>query len=200
MGQHSFLTTSLARELVPDWLHQLDSISQYVDDIAHDEDTNENDTGEREEWMYLADLNLQNNTSVNKVSLYPKGFWDRDASNYSTQEIGEMPYWINNQKSTFNLDIRQQTKTIDIDTLNHAQLVAYNIVKDHFSQDVDKPLLMIITGIAGSGKSYVIDAIKCLLKQQCRICSFVGIAAFNVGGTTLHCLLQLPIRGEKMAH
>lgn len=80
---HSFLTTSLARELVPDWLHQLDSISQYVDDIAHDEDTNENDTGEREEWMYLADLNFQNNTSVNKVSLYPKGFWDRDASNYS---------------------------------------------------------------------------------------------------------------------
>lgn len=55
---------------------------------------------------------------------------------------------------------------------------------------------MIITGIAGSGKSYVIDAIKCLLKQQCRICSFVGIAAFNVSGTTLHCLLQLPVRGK----
>ena len=49
----------------------------------------------------------------------------------------------------------------------------------------------------GSGKSYVIDAIKNLLKERCRVCSFFGIAAFNVNGKTLHSLLQLPIKGKR---
>ena len=56
---------------------------------------------------------------------------------------------------------------------------------------------MIITGLAGPGKSYVIDAIKSLLKETCEACAFFGIAAFNVRGTTLHFPLQLPIRGKK---
>lgn len=58
---------------------------------------------------------------------------------------------------------------------------------------------MIIMGLAGSGKSYVINALTSLLKEACRVCAFFGIAANNVGGNTLHSLLQLhvPIRGNK---
>lgn len=194
---HSFLTTTRAQNLVPNWLHQLDLISQYFNEIDKEEHADENETGEREEWMYLANLYLENKSPSNEASPFPKGFWERDASKYSMQEIGEMPHWINDQKSSFNLERRQKKQIVDIDTLNHAQHIAYDIVKDHFLHGNDKPLLMIITGLAGSGKSYVIDAIKCLLEQQCRICSFFGIAAFNVSGTTLHSLLQLPIRGKR---
>ena len=56
------------------------------------------------------------------------------------------------------------------------------------------PLLLIITGLAGSGKSYVIDALKNLLQNSCKVCAYFGIAAFNVKGQTIHSLLQLPIR------
>ena len=56
---------------------------------------------------------------------------------------------------------------------------------------------MILMVLAGSGKSYVIDALKHLLKQTSRVCAFFGIAAYNVVGNTLHSLLQLPIKGKK---
>ena len=45
---HRFLTTTEAKQLVPNWSLQFDSISQYAE--------HESDTGEREEWMYLAEL------------------------------------------------------------------------------------------------------------------------------------------------
>ena len=56
---------------------------------------------------------------------------------------------------------------------------------------------MMIIGLAGSGKSYVIDAIRGLLKNSCNVSAYFGIAAFNGNGTTLHSLLQLPIRAKR---
>ena len=56
---------------------------------------------------------------------------------------------------------------------------------------------MILTGLGGSGKSFVIQAVTNLLNEQCKVCAYFGIAAFNIKGTTLHSLLQLPRRGKK---
>ena len=54
---------------------------------------------------------------------------------------------------------------------------------------------MIINGLAGSGKIFVIDTIRSLLKQYSLVTYFFGgIASFNVKGKTLHSLLCLPIR------
>ena len=69
------------------------------------------------------------------------------------------------------------------------------IVSNHF-ETPDKQLLMMITGLAGSGKSYVINSIRSLLREVCLITAYFGIAAFNVKGKTLHSILQLPIRGK----
>ena len=54
---------------------------------------------------------------------------------------------------------------------------------------------MMITGLGGSSKSFVIQALSQLLHTKCRVCAFFGIAAFNIKGKTLHSLLQLPIKG-----
>ena len=56
---------------------------------------------------------------------------------------------------------------------------------------------MIITGLGGYGKRFVIQAVTNLLKEQCKICAYFGIAAFNIKGSTLHSLLQLPTRSKK---
>ena len=84
-----------------------------------------------------------------------------------------------------------------MNTFNEAQTVSYKIVFDHYIQACQQPLLLITTGLAGSGKSYVIDALKNLLQEKCKVCAYFGIAAFNVAGQTIHSFLQLPIKGKK---
>uniref|UniRef100_A0A1X7SQG3 ATP-dependent DNA helicase n=1 Tax=Amphimedon queenslandica TaxID=400682 RepID=A0A1X7SQG3_AMPQE len=68
-----------------------------------------------------------------------------------------------------------------------------------------KPLRMFISGVGGTGKSLLIEAIKCLVDDiwhpksgeiMCAIVAPTGIAAFNVGGLTIHRLFQLPIEHE----
>ena len=107
-----------------------------------------------------------------------------------------MPTWIEQQKESFILP-KGSNRDIDINTFNEAQEVSYKIVFDHFMQKDDTPLLLIITGLAGSGKSYVIDAMKNLLKEKCKVYAYFGIAAFNVKGQMLHSVFQLPIKGKR---
>uniref|UniRef100_A0A1X7VG67 ATP-dependent DNA helicase n=1 Tax=Amphimedon queenslandica TaxID=400682 RepID=A0A1X7VG67_AMPQE len=68
-----------------------------------------------------------------------------------------------------------------------------------------KLLRMFISGVGGTGKSFLIEAIKCLVDDiwhpksgeiMCAIVAPTGIAAFNVGGLTIHRLFQLPIEHE----
>ena len=89
---------------------------------------------------------------------------------------------------------------VEINKMNYNQRVAFNIIKDHFLGSTNDQLFMILTGLGGSGKSFVIQAVTNLLNEQCKVCAYFGIAAFNIKGTTLHSLLQLPIRGKKMDH
>uniref|UniRef100_A0A1X7VHD7 ATP-dependent DNA helicase n=1 Tax=Amphimedon queenslandica TaxID=400682 RepID=A0A1X7VHD7_AMPQE len=68
-----------------------------------------------------------------------------------------------------------------------------------------KPLRMFISGVGGTGKSFFIEAIKCQVDDiwhpksgeiMCAIVAPTGVAAFNVGGLTIHRLFQLPIEHE----
>lgn len=67
------------------------SISEYVQ-LSDTDDVSLNKTGEREEWMYLADLNFKNNEKSDKSSSYPEGYWELDRLNYNPEQIGDMPY------------------------------------------------------------------------------------------------------------
>ena len=63
---------------------------------------------------------------------------------------------------------RRQQQTVDPARLNRQQMLAYNILASHHaalnSATLPEPL---ITGTAGSGKSYLINAIKALLGDTC---------------------------------
>ena len=56
-----------------------------------------------------------------------------------------------------------------------------------------------INGVAGTGKSYLINAIRTLLQSKCAVTATTGKAAYNIRGVTVHSLLKLPIgsRGNK---
>ena len=50
---------------------------------------------------------------------------------------------------------------------------------------------MIVCGSAGTGKSYLINCIKEMLGSECILAAPTGVAAFNIGGQTLHSLLRI---------
>ena len=63
-----------------------------------------------------------------------------------------------------------------------------------------KPLRMFVSGVGGTGKSFLIETIKALVYSLwsldgllCAVAAPTGLAAFNVGGITIHRLFQLPI-------
>ena len=83
-----------------------------------------------------------------------------------------------------------------ISLLSDKQRLDYNAVSDHYQQKQSSQLKLIITGQGGSGKSYVINALKGLLKEEFVVTSYFEIVLFSVGGVTFHSLLELPINGK----
>ena len=55
---------------------------------------------------------------------------------------------------------------------------------------------MIVTGTAGTGKSYLIHCLRPLQQHQVMVAAPTGVAAINIDGRILHSLLRLPTRGE----
>lgn len=99
----SFLETPEAKTLVPNWSVQLDSVSQFIENIVDEHENSQSESGEREEWMYLAELKL--NTDSNKstqTSDLPAAYWQNDRLKYTLQQTGDMPYWIATQKKNFH--------------------------------------------------------------------------------------------------
>ena len=74
-------------------------------------------------------------------------------------------------------------------------------LKSHFDDTSPErePLCLIINGVAGTSKSYLINAIRNLLQSKCAVTATTGKAAYNIRGVTVHSLLKLPIgsRGNK---
>ena len=69
-----------------------------------------------------------------------------------------------------------------------------------------KPLHMFVSGVGGTGKSFLIETIRSQVKEiwkdhagddtTCAVAAPTGLAAYNVGGVTVHRLFQLPIEHE----
>ena len=82
------------------------------------------------------------------------------------------------------------------ENLQGKQLQVYNIVQTHYESSNPPPLHMIVSGTAGTGKSYLIHCLRLLLNKQLCVTAPTGVAAFNVEGHTLHSIFALPTRGE----
>lgn len=103
-----------------------------------------------------------------------------------------MPRWITSKKQTF---VRQvQNHNIDISTFSTMQSRAFHLVQKHFQNPHPQaPLHLIINGEAGTGKSYLINALHNFLGQSCIVTATTGKASFNIDAITIHSLLNLPV-------
>ena len=190
---HEFLQTPYGQANVPDWLDKLQTVIQSQE--PEDEPSEEQEVT-REEWMILSNLNTPfDNSEQTPDSTYD---WHLDRANYSEQQIKEMPTWIKTNKDQYT--INEQYDVVDINSFSEMQKLAYDIVKFHFndSSSQKEQLCLIINGVAGTGKSYLINAIRNLLQSRCAITATTGKAAYNIKGITVHSLLKLPIGSRGM--
>ena len=101
-------------------------------------------------------------------------------------------------------------------SLNADQVRIFECMRRHFEHQVQhenetckcddfKPLSIFVSGVCETVKSYLINTIRALVSEiwndnnkslLCAVTAPTGLAAFNVGGVTIHRLLQLPIEHE----
>ena len=120
--------------------------------------------------------------------------WTAAAKQYDN--LKEMPSFVVQQRQ---LDEHISAKKVSVNPskLQGKQLEAFNVVKGHCSsQDQQPPWKMIVSGTAGTGKSYLIWCLQELLGDQLCMMAPTGAAAYNVHGHTLHSLLSIPVRGD----
>ena len=106
-----------------------------------------------------------------------------------------------------------------VSSLNADQARIFDQVKRHLEHQAQhendmckcshfRPLHMFVSGVGGTGKSFLIKTIHSLVLQiwhkktdslLCAVTAPTGLAAFNIGGVTIHRLLQLPIEHEGKA-
>lgn len=78
--------------------------------------------------------------------------------------------------------------------LNDAQRRAFDFVAANFASSPAEQLLLLVVGTAGTGKSFLIDALVHHMGKSVAVCAPTGAAADNVGGATLHSYLRLGIK------
>ena len=120
--------------------------------------------------------------------------YDWSASSSAYPNLEELPTFLTRQRQ--QIPQRSFTTTANPSHLQGKQLQAYELVQQHMEGDNSNPLHLIVSGTAGTGKSYLIHCLRLLLKDKVRVVAPTGVAAFNVDGNTLHSLLSLPTKGE----
>ncbi|XP_066921730.1 uncharacterized protein [Clytia hemisphaerica] len=176
---NEFLQTDLGQSVVPNWRREFNNAELYFERSETDE-FEENVEGEREEWMHLADL-CANNNEINQdePSHNDLEYWQSCRNNYTEEQIGNMVSWLDKRKAEMSENPVEQVFELKVDSLNESQRKAFDILLDHDMNQRDQ-LFMMITGLAGSGKSYLINNIRALLKEKCIVSAYFGIAAFNI--------------------
>lgn len=155
---HIFLQTDNGREQIPHFAQEIQLAEQYLADEELDtEELQQSHHETQDDWMALCQLNpifaqaLQENHNA---------YWRR--SNLPQSLLQECPKWITTQRHLMNSNAdfqwHRQLPPVDTASLNVKQRYVYDLVQSHYSQCLSghtrNPLLIIVSGTAGTGKSY----------------------------------------------
>jgi hypothetical protein len=106
-------------------------------------------------------------------------------------------------------NIEEENESIEYQDLNKNQKKVFNRIEAHYNKiltrDQIKPLKILVMGTTGTGKLYLIRAIKGRLRRMAGIGSKTpvlviaptGVAAFNINGSMIHLTLSIPILTDK---
>jgi len=118
--------------------------------------------------------------------------------------------WINDprQRYTDLVDIdtylssnsriaEERNVLVDYQTLNDNQKIVFKRIESHYhdvlEEHQDEPLRIIVMETTGTGKTYLIEAIRSRLREMAgrfkspvAVLAATGVAAFNIDGITIH--------------
>ena len=117
----------------------------------------------------------------------------RSAARYTQQEITDSAQW--QARASQEDSVVEPPAEVDLAALNEGQRRVFDTVTAHAAkqkQEVTQPLLAMVCGTAGSGKTFLIRAIKQQLGEACLVLAPTGVAADNIGGRTYHSVLPMP--------
>ncbi|XP_057872225.2 uncharacterized protein LOC131078521 [Cryptomeria japonica] len=180
------------------------------DDNIELSETEENDTRQEEttknKWEIISRLHHGQLMQTLEFEMLSRRYLDKE-TNWSTDYEGEeytdkaMNFiaTIKNIGSPIHDDIPQ---IVNYHNLSNQQEQALNIIISHYLiYGTKPPLFMIIQGMAGTGKSNLIGTINEALKNASMpnrspllVLVPTGVAAFNIGASTIHSRLRIPIR------
>ena len=196
-----FLTTHGARERIPNFLQELHLAQQRLADEDSDDEDPSQPTEFQDEWMLLCQQTPRFadhlSDQVNDID------WEEGAHGFSADLLRNCPTWITSQRrlseSSQWAGVRhRQLPEVDISTLDSKQRCAYDFIQSYHTQfmsaDIVDPIRMIVSGTAGTGKTYLITAIANLLQEACTLTGTTGMASFLICGKTVHSDLNLPVR------
>ena len=162
-----------------------------------------------EEWMLLCRLNERFEEQSSPSSNDAEHDWSSGACNLPPGLLRACPQWIASQRKMQEdcCENRVHPKSgasVDISRLNSSQRLAYDIIQQHHqalhaeeTAATVAPLRMIISGTAGTEKSYLFGAIAQVLQEECLLTGTTGMAGFNIHGCTFHSAYQLPVHASK---
>jgi hypothetical protein len=105
----------------------------------------------------------------------------RSAEAYSADLIGSAARW---STSVAKSAVAPKPVQVDASKLNAGQAFIHRVVADHQarrSRGPVAPLRMLVCGTAGSGKTFLIRALKQQLGDACMVMAPTGVAADNIG-------------------
>ena len=172
-----------------------DDVANFVDEfereMAQDE---EMQLDPDDEWLMLLRVNPAANADERDILRdlpdYPGFDWNHSANNLDVRAGCD---FINIQRES-STDVADIVQVLP-ETLQGRQRDAFNIIAAHAArEDNPIPVLALFCGSAGSGKSYLIHALRTHLGSRCRVVAPTGVAAFGIGGTTAHHAFHLPVQ------
>ena len=196
-----YLSTGNAPSCLWDDIHRLQQATQGSSNEDEDNDEGEAASGQGsrnrsvEEWMLICHHRAQ--LVDNEEASTETVDWLEAARRYPNLE--EAPTFIVRSKESYT-PRRSSSNSPDSRLLQGKQLEAYETVLQHYQQQQlnmnPQPLRMIVSGTAGTGKSFLICCLEDLLQGKVRLLAPTGVAAFNIHGCTSHSVLHLPTKGE----
>ena len=149
------------------------------------------------------------NYDVDEFNIANLGYdWSSDKNTLiglmDESKLNDAKDWLKRQKQEYVSKEPDIEEGVDFNTCNAGQKKFYHFICDWIQMRIDnaahEPIYSILSGRAGCGKTYVVKCIQKFIKEKkckegfLKLAAPTGAAAFLIKGSTLHSLLDLPIK------
>ena len=154
-----FIVSAAGKRAVPDSYHRTVEVHRRIEsgdieaeleEMDQEEYESDGDEGETQaDWQ--ENMNPRGKRGIgpdNNDAVDNGQYWQADRALFDREVILSMPMWMKTQKELLGEE-QEEYDHVDVSKLNENQLLAYNILKDHFENTPNEQLLLRLEGQGG---------------------------------------------------